>query len=450
MTQDWKSRAETMLSRFINDDIDSDTFPSSSKFSPFSLDLAVENSSNSDASSACYDDAYYFGVYDRLRYGCKGCDTDGEFGQCVSLYLSWAKIAFARIIRAYVSSPLCLALAPLILGLLVGFLVGKRSNDSKICSSKLEKKESRIDEIWPRRKLAMGFSRFLGRITMPFRVFSSSSGPRAILTRKVNSDVDLFKDERDKSTRAELKGAVSVRESGVDLRRVPRHVAVIMDGNRRYGKAKYGNATRGHWDGSKTLIEFAKWCIAEGVQVLTVYAFSTENWDRDPSEVSALMSIFCKYCDELRVEAIKQGIQIHVLSTDDTRIPQEVMSGINQMVMETKRCNKFTMNICLSYGGRGEITNACRLIAKDVKEGNLDIDGVDEQALERRMLTGHCCDPDIIIRTSGEERLSNFLLWQAAYSEFFFLKKQWPELQKDDLIGVIRTYARGRKRRYGK
>ncbi len=207
---------------------------------------------------------------------------------------------------------------------------------------------------------------------------------------------------------------------------------------------------QGHWDGSKTLIEFAKWCIAEGVQVLTVYAFSTENWDRDPSEVSALMSIFCKYCDELRIEAINQGIQVHVLSTDDTRIPQEVMLGIDRMVMETKRCDKFTMNICLSYGGRGEIANACRSIAKDVKYGYLDIDEVDEQALESRMLTGHCCDPDIIIRTSGEERLSNFLLWQAAYSEFFFLEKQWPELQKDDLLCVIRTYAQGRKRRYGK
>lgn len=223
-----------MLSRFINDDIDSDIFPSSSKFSPFCLDLAVENSSNSDASSACYDDAYYFGVYDRLRYGCKGCDTDGEFGKCVSLYLSWAKIAFARIIRAYVSSPLCLALAPLILGLLVGFLVGKRSNSSghegysKICSLKSEKEESKMDENGLWQKLAMGVSRFRCLAIIPFRVLSSSLGPRAMLTQKVNSDKDLFKDERDESARVELKGAVSVRESGVDLQRVPRHVAVIM------------------------------------------------------------------------------------------------------------------------------------------------------------------------------------------------------------------------------
>mmetsp|Transcript_19026 Transcript_19026/g.31051 ORF Transcript_19026/g.31051 Transcript_19026/m.31051 type:complete len:109 (-) Transcript_19026:63-389(-) len=108
------------------------------------------------------------------------------------------------------------------------------------------------------------------------------------------------------------------------------------------------------------------------------------------------------------------------------------------------------MNICLSYGGRGEIVNACKGIAMDVQSGKIDVDQVGEIDLQKKMLTGHCCDPDIIIRTSGEERLSNFLLWQVAYSEFFFLKKHWPELQKEDLLEVIRTFAHGRKRRYGK
>jgi undecaprenyl diphosphate synthase len=223
-----------------------------------------------------------------------------------------------------------------------------------------------------------------------------------------------------------------------------------MDGNRRYGNSKYGNATRGHWDGSKTLIEFSKWCIAEGIQTLTVYAFSTENWDREEAEVSALMAIFCKYCEELRVEAIQRGIRICVLTTEEEKIPEDVKLGVERMVSETKHCDKFTMNICLSYGGRGEIVNACKSIVADVQSGILDANHISERDLQNKMLTGHCCDPDIIIRTSGEERLSNFLLWQVAYSEFFFLKKQWPELQKEDLLEVVRTFAHGRKRRYGK
>jgi undecaprenyl diphosphate synthase len=150
------------------------------------------------------------------------------------------------------------------------------------------------------------------------------------------------------------------------------------------------------------------------------------------------------------VEAVKRGIRIRVLTTEYGRIPDDVRSGIDRMVVETEPCDKFVMNICLSYGGRGEIVNACRGIASDVRDGKLDVNAVNEIEVRKRMLTAHCCDPDIVIRTSGEERLSNFLLWQVAYSEFFFLKKHWPELNKDDLIDVIRTFARGRKRRYGK
>ena len=255
--------------------------------------------------------------------------------------------------------------------------------------------------------------------------------------------------EREEQTRNDMQ-RIDHRQSGVDLGDVPRHIAVIMDGNRRYGESKYGHATRGHWDGSKTLIEFSKWCISEGVQVLTVYAFSTENWDRDPHEISALMSIFRKYCDELRLEAIQWGIRIRVLVTESERIPIDVRAGLDRMVLETCQSDKFSMNICLSYGGRGEIANACKSIAEDVRSGELDVDAVNEGEVQKRLLTRHCCDPDVVIRTSGEERLSNFLLWQVAYSEFFFLKKNWPELQKDDLLEVIRTFARGRKRRYGR
>jgi len=156
---------------------------------------------------------------------------------------------------------------------------------------------------------------------------------------------NLDDEERDKYVRSCLKyddGAN--RESGVPLSQIPEHLAVIMDGNRRYGRAKYGSATRGHWDGSKTLVEFAKWCIVEGVQVLTVYAFSTENWSRHPSEVQALMAIFCKYCDELRIEALKKGIRLNFLSTD------------------TKKVNNLLIFLCLNYVS-AHILSPCSFIS---------------------------------------------------------------------------------------
>jgi undecaprenyl diphosphate synthase len=240
------------------------------------------------------------------------------------------------------------------------------------------------------------------------------------------------------------------RESGVDLQCVPRHVAVIMDGNRRYGKEKYGNSTRGHIEGSKKLIKFTQWCLDEGIEILTVYAFSTENWNRPAVEVSALMSIFCKYCNELRPWAIEKGIRIHVLATESERIPEDLRLAIEQMEAETRHCTKFTMNICLSYGGRNEIVNACKSVAIDLQAGKLNVNQISDTVLQGKMLTSHCCDPEVIIRTSGEERISNFLLWQAAYSEFFFLKKPWPALEKDDLLDVIRDFAHGRTRRFGK
>lgn len=223
-----------------------------------------------------------------------------------------------------------------------------------------------------------------------------------------------------------------------------------MDGNRRYGRSKHNNVARGHWDGSKTLVDFCKWCLAEGVQILTVYAFSTENWNRSKSEISALMNIFVKYCDELRIEAVKKGIRIKVLSTETDQIPKDVADGMKKMVDDTKNGDRLTLNICLSYGSRGEIVNACKGVIQDVQNGQITLNDVDEKIIQQKLLTGTSTDPDLIIRTSGEYRLSNFLLWQAAYSEMFFLDKQWPELNKFDLLQVIRQYANDRKRRFGK
>lgn len=184
--------------------------------------------------------------------------------------------------------------------------------------------------------------------------------------------------------------------------------------------------------------------------MLTVYAFSTENWSRSEGEVAALMGLFCEYCDELRVEALKRGVRLCVLSTQSDQIPKDVQNGINKMMEQTKHCTNFTMNICFSYGSRGEIINAVKDICTDVQNKTLSPSDITEATFESKLLTCSVPDPDVVIRTSGEYRLSNFLLWQLAYSEMFFLEKTWPELTKEDLVGIIREYAIDRKRRYGK
>lgn len=223
-----------------------------------------------------------------------------------------------------------------------------------------------------------------------------------------------------------------------------------MDGNRRYGREKYNCATRGHFDGSKTLVEFSKWCLAEGIKMVTVYAFSTENWNRSPSEIKSLMNLFYSNCDELRVEAQRRSIKVQVLSTEWERIPSQVAVALQRLVEETRCGDQLVMNICVSYGSRGEIVNVCKTIASDVKHGVLGLNDITQDVFESKLLSRGCPDPDLVIRTSGEYRLSNFLLWQIAYSELFFLDKTWPEITKDDFLVVIRQYARERKRRYGK
>jgi undecaprenyl diphosphate synthase len=496
---DWMSRAELMISQLfavdglaINDDDEEDDDGAGeirrrrrhdddaggSNDYLWTPQLPENRSAPSSSAAECI--AYSHHHHNRHRRRSRDCSAShegmlgggmgecafrgGGGGPCASLLLSRAKPILGSAIRAYLSSPIWLALLPLAMGVVIGYLAGngrggrRRSgehrggrlgpmNDTSNDATDVDHdgsgmRSSSSGKIVDKSLVGTFPSRLYHRLSLRMLLVAAYLDPRRS---------PLNEDERDDEARDELRKKIEVEgESGVDPSDVPRHVAVIMDGNRRYGKARYGNATSGHYDGSRTLIEFSKWCISEGIRVLTVYAFSTENWDRDPIEINALMSIFCKYCDELRVEAVNRGIRIRVLTTECDRIPENVRAGIDRMVMETERCDKFLMNICLSYGGRGEIVNACRSIANDVRLGTFDVDDVDEIMVRNRMLTSHCSDPDVVIRTSGEERLSNFLLWQVAYSEFFFLKKHWPELRKKDLLEVIRTFARGRKRRYGK
>ena len=439
------------------------------------------------------------------------CSTDGRLlGSATAYILKWSKVAIRKLANVYLTSPVLLALAPLLAGLAIGFCLGRYFERRKSGARKVERGSVRVE----RRSLLqsvgcplawMFVGDFLGtaRHVLSFRSTKPSSLEVGCISGNGNNrnriddtekarteqeagkecsererrETTVVEDEEVRDDRARtdlLSPANTTCESGVDPSCIPKHIAVIMDGNRRYGRAKYGSATRGHWDGSRTLVDFAKWCIAEGVGVLTVYAFSTENWNRNPSEVEALMKIFVRYCEELREEALKRDIRLKVLSTETERIPDDVRAGLRRMEEDTRGCSGLLINICLSYGGRGEIVNACQSIAdeccrasnrqrehRESGQGDLHDSGhneskflypnnITEEVFSRYLLTGDCPDPDVVIRTSGEFRLSNFLLWQLAYSEMFFLSKPWPALTKADLVEVIRAYAGGRKRRFGK
>jgi len=410
-----------------------------------------------------------------MRYECENQSR-------LLVILRWCISTLRYLTGAYLSSPLLLACFPFVFGILLGFIIGREERrgdglskryvsgkEGYSIQSLLQKNFKARRENYRIVFHSMLFLKttFFTCLQTTYNFFSRQNKFLLSVADNGNDDVgraivddrqrdEVFEervddDEQDEETRKYLKSdANTLRESGVELEDIPKHVAVIMDGNRRYGREKYGSATRGHLDGSKTLVDFSKWCIAEGVQMLTVYAFSTENWNRSQDEINFLMRIFCKYCDELRVEALKRGIRLQVLSTDDEKIPSDVIKGFRRMVEETKQCNKFTLNICLSYGSRGEIVNACKVLTSEVVAGEIDVSDISEELLETKMLTSGCPDPDVVIRTSGEFRLSNFLLWQLAYSEMFFIEKKWPELRKDDLVSVIQTFVRQRKRRFGK
>eukprot|EP00980_Cylindrotheca_fusiformis_P008018 scaffold1706_cov116-Cylindrotheca_fusiformis.AAC.21 len=383
--------------------------------------------------------------------------------------LQWLKTMFLKMAQSYHGKPMLLLVFPLLVGICVGYILGRQSHKQQPTT----------------RNAVATFKNWVSLLVVYLGGFAADQttlkqgqprrsepqpGTEKESTSKLSNtnsfaskSLPIVSESREKLVRANLRSEAGTRsESGVAVGQVPRHVAVIMDGNRRYGRQKYGNASQGHWDGSSKLVEFAKWCIAEHVSVLTVYAFSTENWNRDPAEVSALMAIFSKYVDELRVEALKRNIKILVLSTDiarvrpngilapPTQIPTHVKHGLRRMVEETAHCNGLTMNICMSYGSRGEIVAASKSLATDVANGNLDVSKIDEELFESHLLTCQSGDPDVLIRTSGEIRISNFLLWQLAYTEMFFVDKPWPAVEKEDLLKVIRSYASSRIRRFGK
>ena len=231
---------------------------------------------------------------------------------------------------------------------------------------------------------------------------------------------------------------------------VPEHVAIIMDGNRRFATELGLSANAGHLFGRDKIEEVLGWCFDLDIKNLTVYAFSTENFNRELNEVQTLMDL-CK--DEL-IKASKDSrihknqVRIRVLGKLDT-LPDEISESAHYVMDQTKDYDKYSFNIALAYGGREEIIQAIQKIAKDVKEDKISIEEIKEPIVSKYLYTNGIPDPDIILRTSGEERISNFLLWQLAYSELYFSDVYWPAFQKRDFLRAIIT-CQQRKRRFGK
>jgi undecaprenyl diphosphate synthase len=396
--------------------------------------------------------------------------TEDSYAQLLLKILRWVKLLILKLAASYYALPLVLALLPLTLGLLIGYSVGSRQFQKRHTKAEEIRNYVRTSGTWLKhyiRSIPWSMATFcIGLFPSPNttahehahanscsnKITTDPSPQESTLPPILSAETEQeMRDREEKARRALQSDTETLCESGLDLDQIPKHIAIIMDGNRRFGKQQYGNATSGHWDGSKKVLEVAKWCTAEQVKVLTVFAFSTENWRRDPTEVASLMAIFTKYCEELRVEAIDRNIRVRILSTDDAQVPAYVKASFDRLQDDTSHCEGgLEMNICLSYGGRGEIVNACRQLALDCVAGHRSADSISENDVQSALLTKHTCDPDILIRTSGEERISNFLLWQLAYTELFFLECHWPEFSKKNLLDVMQSYAQGRRRRFGK
>jgi tritrans,polycis-undecaprenyl-diphosphate synthase [geranylgeranyl-diphosphate specific] len=231
---------------------------------------------------------------------------------------------------------------------------------------------------------------------------------------------------------------------------IPQHVAIILDGNRRFAESMGIEKLEGHLFGAKKLEEVLGWCQEVGIKHITVYAFSTENFNRPKEEVEALMDLFAKKFKEIvRDERVhKYRIRVRVIGNFEF-LPEKVRRAIEEAQRATRGYDGYTLNLAIGYGGRAELTDAIRRICERVERGELKPNEVDEKVVHSHLYTADLPDPDLIIRTSGEERLSGFLLWQSAYSELYFCEANWPAFSKIDFLRAIRNYQ-GRERRFGR
>lgn len=243
------------------------------------------------------------------------------------------------------------------------------------------------------------------------------------------------------------KGSNKKDDVKLDMTRIPAHIAIIMDGNGRWAKARMLPRSMGHRAGMKTIKLMVQECSSLGVKYLTLYAFSTENWKRPMEEVSTLMDLVVEFIDKEFEELNANKVRLKTIG-DISRLPVKSRTAIQNAMVKTKNNEGLTLNIALNYGGRDEIVRATKNIVEKVLAKEISLEDINEKVISKNMFTGGMPDPDLIIRPSGELRLSNFLLWQGAYSELWFSNINWPDFTKADLRKAIADYQ-NRDRRYG-
>ena len=228
---------------------------------------------------------------------------------------------------------------------------------------------------------------------------------------------------------------------------LPKHIAIIMDGNRRWAKEKGLDIKLGHKEGAENLKRIAKYANKIGIKYLTVYAFSTENWKRAKEEVGALMLLLQKYVEEFLTDKNLDNIKINIIG-DISKLDVSLQKSIEKIVNKTKENTGLTLNIAFNYGGRDEIVKAVTKIAKKVKNNEILLENINEELVSNNLYTAGQPDPDLLIRPGGEQRISNYLLWQLAYTEFLFIPKYWPDFSEKDLDDAIETFTQ-RNRKFG-
>lgn len=235
-------------------------------------------------------------------------------------------------------------------------------------------------------------------------------------------------------------------EQELDIKRIPRHIAIIMDGNGRWAKERGKERSYGHQAGVDTVRRITSECVRLGVKFLTLYTFSTENWSRPETEIAALMGLVLSSLeDEI---FMKNNVRFQAVG-DIQRLPQSVQDKLQETMEHTAQNTAMTMVVALSYSSRWELTRATQSIARDVKAGTLQPEGITEELMNERLETAFMPDPELLIRTGGELRISNYMLWQIAYSELYFCDTYWPDFDEADLHQAIASYQ-ARQRRFGK
>ena len=240
---------------------------------------------------------------------------------------------------------------------------------------------------------------------------------------------------------------MSLKEQ-IDIERLPQHIAVIMDGNGRWAKEHGKQRIFGHTKGVESVREVTEACAELGVRYLTLYTFSTENWNRPIEEVGGLMTLLGQNLVKELGTMLKNDIRFSVCG-DTSRLPKPIADKLLEVIDDTKNGKRMVLNIALSYSGRWDITQAARKLAQQVKEGKMNPEDINEDTFSASLSTAGMPDPELLIRTSGELRISNFLMWQLAYAELYFTNKYWPDFGKEDLYEAILDYQH-RERRFGK